>query len=56
MPQYLAQAFVKKLDSPAYAKVVPVSGADHSCCWARLWPELFKGWVPWRPGGQVTLH
>lgn len=46
VPASLARDFVRKMGSPATARVESVPDVDHTCCWPRLWPELLRH-VPW---------
>lgn len=41
VPPQVAQSYLAALgDDASRVKIVPVEGADHWCCWPRLWPQL----------------
>jgi pimeloyl-ACP methyl ester carboxylesterase len=40
VPQALAQNFVRRLASGADARVLPIDGFSHTCCWDENWPRF----------------
>lgn len=46
VPRSVAQAFVQRFPAAKQPMVRLVDGADHSCCWAQLWPLLMPEAFP----------
>ncbi len=40
VPLLVADAYMRALPSLDNARVVPIPGYDHPCCWAKDWPAL----------------
>jgi pimeloyl-ACP methyl ester carboxylesterase len=42
VPPNLAGDFIRRLGAGADARVIPIDGYSHTCCWDRNWPALLE--------------
>lgn len=46
VPRSVVRGYAAKvLAAGGKVQVVDVAGADHTCCWERRWPELYRSWL-----------
>lgn len=42
----VVESYVSKVRAAGgQVQIVDVPGADHTCCWERRWPELYRAWL-----------
>ena len=44
VPRLVTDAYMRKMGAPASARVVDLK-FNHTCCWARDWPDLLRRYV-----------